>query len=351
MRVHCKSMHRDAHVPVAWLPPRVGCAFLFRFQTGSSHPRLFPVFARGAIFLSCVTKRTDDAPPVVQRRTDDAAPVVQRRTDGRAPRSNSQMASSSITGRVIASQGVIALGVAAWLIRRNQEEGKAGEGASQAPLNARKVLRAANSIVKSARSYGFVCTNWHGDSAPECRIMDTHWLNRDQALDLSLVTRTFARKTETLRKNPECSVCYHDPRASGENGCMLLVRRRNLDPTLASPSDHHRPILESRWPVTDLALSGTVREVPASSEERHRIWKDRWSFFHPSPQHEEVVVWHFVPRRAELVSHRDLISDDWAAVTLHRTRQGSSSAPPTWELQPQGRRRDEPGHPRTSQPH
>lgn len=223
------------------------------------------------------------------------------------------MSASSITGRLLAAQGCLALGGVAWLVRRDPEA-KASSAGSEAPLSSKKVLRAADSIVKSARSYGFVCTNWHGDHAPECRIMDTHWHNRNGALDLSLVTRTFARKAETLRKNPECSVCYHDPRASGENGY--------------------------------LALSGCVREVPASSEERHRIWKDRWSFFHPSPQHEEVVVWHFTPRRAEVVSHRDLISDDWAAVTLHAqaTAGGSGAPTTTWELQPQGRRRDEPGH-------
>lgn len=211
-----------------------GLAVLSSFLVGVSEriftpsPRLFTVFARGAIQERSFSLASQQDGRTTRRRWSREGRTA-------ALRSNSQMASSSITGRVIASQGVIALGVGAWLIRRNQEEGKAGEGASQAPLNARKVLRAANSIVKSARSYGFVCTNWHGDSAPECRIMDTHWLNRDQALDLSLVTRSFARKAETLRKNPECSVCYHDPRASGENGCMLLVRRRSLDPTLASP--------------------------------------------------------------------------------------------------------------------
>ena len=218
--------------------------------------------------------------------------------------------------RVIAAQGALAVAAGAYLARSKvADEGSVRTKSSAATteeISAAKVISAADSIVKAARSYGFVCTNF-GRSPPECRIMDTLWLSGG-ALELALVSRTFTRKAESFRHNPECTVCYHDPRASGENGY--------------------------------LALTGSVHTLSAGVAEQQGKWKGRWNFFHP--QDEGVVVWHFVPSRVEIVSHNHLLTDDWAPVTMHRRRpdvarpasdvEGAAAA---WELHPRGRSREE----------
>ena len=224
------------------------------------------------------------------------------------------MTGSSFAAKAAAAliaQGCAAAAVGGWLLLNKDAGDRANAAANDGVklLTPKAVVKAASSIVKAARSYGFVCTQWHG-GAPECRIMDTFWLGSGDSLDVALVSRAFSRKAESLRKNAECTVCYHDPRASGENGY--------------------------------LALSGKAREIPAVSNERRRKWKDRWSFFHPAPEHEEVVVWHFVPSRVEIVSHRDLLTDDWAAVTMDRVQDGEGGT--AWALRARGRRRDQPGH-------
>ena len=149
--------------------------------------------------------------------------------------------------------------------------------------------------------------------------MDTHFLNASRAelsdsLDLALVSRSFSRKCESLRSNSKCTVAYHDTRASGENGYVTLT--------------------------------GRVSEVPAHAlPERKRLWKDRWSFFHPAVDAPDVVVWHFAPERLEIVSHNDMITDDWAPVTMTRGHGGTGrGAQSQWVLHPTGRRREEPGH-------
>ena len=230
--------------------------------------------------------------------------------------------------RVIAAQGALALAAGCYFARNKllpTDDGSArttGAAASD-DISAEKVLKAADSIVKAARSYGFVCTNY-GRAPPECRIMDTHWLS-GTSLEVALVSRTFTRKAESLKGNPECTVCYHDPRASGENGY--------------------------------LSLTGRVRALTADAAEQQGKWKGRWSFFHPTGANvsSDVVVWHFIPSRIEIVSHNHLLTDDWAPVTMHRrtdvTRPASETTGPaggssssSWVLQARGRSREEPGH-------
>ena len=118
------------------------------------------------------------------------------------------------------------------------------------------MLRAARSIIKSTRSYGFVCTQGLSVPTPTCRIMDLHRLTDDN-LDFSLISRSFTRKAHSFRANSGCTIAFHDPRVSSESGYLVL--------------------------------SGDVREI-ASLDERRDKWKPSWSLFHPANA-DDVVMW------------------------------------------------------------
>jgi general stress protein 26 len=172
-----------------------------------------------------------------------------------------------------------------------------------------KVLRAAEGIISACHSYGFVCTPGDGKmSAPDCRIMDLHWLDArndkgptSTTLDFCLVSRSFTRKAKSLSGGKQCTIAFHDPRMSGENGYV--------------------------------SLSGCVREL-ADADERRAKWKPSWSFFHPGPHNPDVAMWHFVPDRVEVISHANSVSKWWSPVTMvHGVQQRDSAEQPTWILQ------------------
>ena len=198
---------------------------------------------------------------------------------------------------VVGAQAAVAVAAAVYLSRGDGEKKMppAGAPSTEQTVDVERVLRAAAAIVKASRSYGFVCSTPRGQAAPDCRIMDLHQLKPNESLDFGLVSRSFTRKAEALRQQGACTIAFHDPRASGEAGYLVL--------------------------------SGEARELTAPEERRER-WKSSWSFFHPGPQAEEVVQWVFSPRRLEMVSNLEGITDDWAAVTALR----EPGAP--WVLQP-----------------
>jgi len=110
-----------------------------------------------------------------------------------------------------------------------------------------------------------------------------------------LITREWTRKAEALRhETSQCSLAFHDPRASGENGYVVLY--------------------------------GAVRELDAA-EERHRHWKPSWSFFHPGGPSGPSVVWEFRPERIEVISHAHGVAPAWQPATLTRSAD-------EWELVP-----------------
>ena len=188
-----------------------------------------------------------------------------------------------VAGRLIAAQAGLAVAGAAYYYSRSNDDSKPRIN-SPDKLTVRPVLNAAGSIVKAARAYGFVCTSGGRGVAPECRVMDLHRLAGD-TLEFGLVSRSFTRKAASLHACNQCTIAFHDPRCSGEAGY--------------------------------LTLSGTARELTVP-EEREAIWKPSWSFFHPSPASTQVVQWHFVPSRLEMVSHVHGVSDEWTAVTATR---------------------------------
>ena len=74
------------------------------------------------------------------------------------------------------------------------------------PINEQRVLRAANSIIQSARSYGFVCTHSHAEQSDiDCRIMDLNQLS-EKSLEFSLVSRAFTRKAQSIGKRPQVTI-------------------------------------------------------------------------------------------------------------------------------------------------
>ena len=206
--------------------------------------------------------------------------------------------SSSIAVKAIAAQGALATaaGVALWRSRESHPPQSA-----DAPLSKELVLSAAASIVKAAHSYGFVCTPTP-NAAPDCRIMDLHFLS-DKTFEFGLVSRTTTRKADSLKQSPHCTIAFQDPRASNENGY--------------------------------LSLSGTARRLDSNAD-RSKVWKSSWSLFHPTggPSAEEVVVWHFKPQRLEAISHNHAVSDWWQPVTMTRDESAGAAA---WELQPRRR--------------
>ena len=212
--------------------------------------------------------------------------------------------------RVIGAQAGVATLAAAWLMRSRKLDVEITSVPTAQALTAQHTVRAANSIISASNSYGFVCTPSVDPLAPgmprskggvDCRIMDLHRIS-EAALEFGLVSRSFTRKATSLREHGQCTIAFHDPRASGENGYCVLT--------------------------------GNVREC-TDQQERKRLWKPSWSFFHPQAA-EEVVVWRFTPMRVELVAHSHAISDDWAPVTMHR------GAEDRWHLLP--RRRDRLAH-------
>ena len=116
------------------------------------------------------------------------------------------MASSSAAARIIGAQGLLAA-TAGWFLNRMLSPADK-DGSAQArhgdQITAGLVLTAAADIVKAARSYGFVCTTF-GRGPPECRIMDTHFLP-GRSLEVALVSRSFTRKAESLRTDPQCTI-------------------------------------------------------------------------------------------------------------------------------------------------
>ena len=123
------------------------------------------------------------------------------------------------------------------------------------------------------------------------------------SFEFALVSRSFTRKAQSLRRQGKATIAFHDPRASGENGYV--------------------------------ALSGTVHECSTPAE-KERVWKGSWSLFHPQQfSSNEVLVWRFSPTTLEMVAHSNLCTDDWAAITMRQTKTGENAG---WTLQP--RRRD-----------
>lgn len=161
-------------------------------------------------------------------------------------------------------------------------------GGSKAPLHSGPVTEAsalisARGIVNAAHC-GFVCTG--GDGAPDCRIMDVKG-PLDDAMRFSLVSRDFTRKARQLKRDPRCTLAFHDPRSGGESGY--------------------------------LSLTGTVREVTAAVD-RRALWKDSWTLYHTAPEvaESDVLVWEFTPERMELLDNDRWLRADWAPVTLRR---------------------------------
>ena len=195
---------------------------------------------------------------------------------------------------IIAAQAGIAVAAAAYFYQRETQPPPPSTSSPSEPLNPDAVLKAAASIVKATRSYGFVCTTPPNPRAPpQCRVMDLHKLT-DDSLEFGLISRTITRKAESLRSNSACTIAFHDPRASSEAGYLVL--------------------------------SGEAREIK-NVEERRSLWKPSWSFFHPGPHSEEVVQWRFVPNRLELQSNLTGITDDWQPVTALKSEK-------KWALQP-----------------
>ena len=193
----------------------------------------------------------------------------------------------SMFARVAAAHAGLVTAGAGWyfLTRDNASPGRqeSNSRASEA-ATVERVLRGANSIVSACRCLGFVCMQQGTGGVPECRVMDLHRLS-DETLEFGLVSRRFTRKAATFAERPGCTLAFHDPRAAGEAGYLVL--------------------------------SGDTREV-VSPEERGACWKPSWSFFHPGPEAPSVVQWRFVPRRLELVSNLHGLTDDWAPVTALR---------------------------------
>ena len=72
--------------------------------------------------------------------------------------------------------------------------------------------------------------------------------------------------------------------------------------------------------------------VAVELDEREKLWKSSWSFFHPGPAAADVVQWHFVPTRLEIVSNLTGITDEWQPVTAERAAERGAAAP--WVLLP-----------------
>ena len=195
-------------------------------------------------------------------------------------------------GRIVGAQaGLAVAGAAYYFATRSKEKYTPAD-----EITADTVLSAASSIVKACRSYGFVCTRSLHERAPECRVMDLHRL-AGNTMEFGLVSRSFTRKAESLRNCEDCSIAFHDPRASGEAGYLVLY--------------------------------GSAREL-SDSQERSAIWKPSWSLFHPGPHEPQVAQWHFVPSRLEMVGNLHGVTDDWTPVKAVRDPK-RAEAP--WVLQ------------------
>ena len=183
--------------------------------------------------------------------------------------------------RVVAAQGALlaAGGTAYWYhnIRR--------PAPTRAPQTVDRALASAAMIAKSAR-LGFVCSQEAPQMPPCCRIMDSNGPSDDNRFRFTLVSRDITRKAHQFRSNPNCTIAFHDPRASGENGY--------------------------------LSLSGNLRELRTPSE-RRAAWKPTWSYFHRSDAPESdpsVLIWEFTPTRMELVDHSQCLNGKWRPITL-----------------------------------
>lgn len=205
----------------------------------------------------------------------------------------------SLATKVVAAQGAAVLaGACAWYAGR--DSGLPSKPAKGAPIRARNVIEAANSIAAAAGK-GFCCTASAGSDAPEARIMDVHGPAKDGSLRYWLVSRRWTRKAAALAESGRCSLAFHDPRHGGENGYAVLY--------------------------------GGVREVVEPAE-RERRWKSTWSYFHVGGAHGAAAIWEFTPDRVEVVSHAHGVARSWQPVELRRGGGGGGDREGIWELQP-----------------
>ena len=152
-------------------------------------------------------------------------------------------------------------------------------------LTTAKCLEATRSIMSASR-YGFVCIGSADGASPTCRIMDIHLHpSPNDSLCCSLITRDWTRKASELRRYPQCTLAFHDPRAAGENGYAVL--------------------------------HGIVTEV-AEPSQREECWKPSWSYFHSGGPRGSSLIWRFVPDRIEVISHAHNIAPAWSPATILR---------------------------------
>lgn len=134
--------------------------------------------------------------------------------------------------------------------------------------------------------------------------MDVHGPSKDGELKYWLVSRPWTRKAEALAAAGSCTLAFHDPRHSGENGYV--------------------------------SLSGGVRAL-TEPRERRAHWKGTWSYFHANGADGGAAMWEFTPDRVEVVSHAHGVAHVFAPVELRRRRDGgaeSEGAAGVWALQP-----------------
>ena len=185
--------------------------------------------------------------------------------------------------KALAAQGLVMGAGGAALYYKWNDTGGARRSIQGSEPQAEQMLVATASVIAAAR-YGFCCISSPDGAPPTCRVMDLH-VAKDDSLRAWLITRPGTRKAEALRRTGQCSLSFHDPRASGENGYAVL--------------------------------SGAVRELESTGA-RAQCWKPSWSFFHQGGPSGPSVVWEFTPERVEVISHAHQVAPAWQAATVVR---------------------------------